>query len=142
MVEKFGWDKKEVKNSVEGDKETKEALDLIYSSVVFENLLKNIAETKSIDNQKERDNKITKIAESFSKDALIVYQDETWWVKEIKDIKWFLKKVAKWETTIDFSIDVEQYAKEWAITLDKTRWKNWVDNIRIKKVKLNADYLK
>jgi hypothetical protein len=45
--------------------------------VVFENLLKNIAETKSIDNQKERDDKITKIAESFSKDASIVYQDET-----------------------------------------------------------------
>lgn len=141
MVEKFDWDKKEVKNSIEGDKETKEALDLIYSSVVFENLLKNIAETKSIENQKEREDKITKIADSFSKDASILYQDETWWVKEIKDIKWFLKKVAKWETTIDFSIDVEQYVKEWAISLDKTRWKNWVDNIKIKKVQLNADYL-
>ena len=109
---------------------------------MFENLLKNIAETKTIENQKEREDKITKIADSFSKDASILYQDETWWVKEIKDIKWFLKKVAKWETTIDFSIDVEQYVKEWAIILDKTKWKNWVDNIRIKKVKLNADYLK
>jgi hypothetical protein len=45
--------------------------------VVFENLLKNIAETKTIENQKEREDKITKIADSFSKDASILYQDET-----------------------------------------------------------------
>lgn len=72
---------------------------------------------------------------------MIIYQDETWLVKETKDIKSFLDKVAKWEISIDFSIDIDQYVKEWAIILDK-KVKKGIDKIKIKKVQLNADYLK
>ena len=73
---------------------------------------------------------------------MIVYQDETWWIREEKNIEGFLNRVSKWEVSIDFSIDVDQYVKEWAISLETSKWENWIDDIKIKRVQLNADYLK
>ena len=99
----------------------KELLDSIEANIVYEKFLLNITEIKTTNDPKERKNKITKIKDSFTKDGMIIYQDETWLVKQITDI--------------------EQYVKEWAITLEKEK-KDGIDNIRIKKVQLNADYLK
>ena len=121
--------------------EEKELLDSIEANIVYEKFLINITEIKTSNDPKERKIKITKIKDSFTKDGMIIYQDETWLVKQITDIEGFLNKVAKWEITIDFSIDIEQYVKEWAITLEKEK-KDGIDNIKIKKIQLNADYLK
>ncbi len=130
-------EQKKTKNIEEnGDKEI---IDSISASLIYEKFLEDIAKIKMSDNPKERKTKIKKIEEYFTKDGIILYQDQTWWVKEIKDIKGFLDKVAKWEISIDFSIDIDQYVKEWAITLDK-KTKKWIDKIKIKKIQLNADY--
>ena len=119
----------------------KELLNSIEANIVYEKFLINITEIKKSNDPKERKDKITKIKDSFTKDGMIIYQDETWLVKQITDIEGFLNKVAKWEITIDFSIDIEKYVEEGAITLEKEK-KDGIDNIRIKKVQLNADCLK
>ena len=118
----------------------KEIMDSIFASLTYENFLKDILEIKMSKNPKERKEKIKKIKEYFTKDGIILYQNQTWLVKEIKDINDFFNKVAKWEITIDFSIDVNQYVKEWAITLDK-KVKKGIDKIKIKKIQLNANSL-
>lgn len=118
-----------------------EIMDSISASLIYEKFLEDIVKIKMSNNPKERKTKIKKIEEYFTKDGIIIYQDQTWWVKETKDIKSFLDKVAKWEISIDFSIDIDQYVKEWAILLDK-KVKKGIDKIKIKKIQLNADYLK
>ena len=118
-----------------------EIMDSISASLIYEKFLEDIVKIKMSNNPKERKTKIKKIEKYFTKDGIIIYQDQTWWVKETKDIKSFLDKVAKWEISIDFSIDIDQYVKEWAIILDK-KVKKGIDKIKIKKVQLNADYLK
>ena len=141
MIDRFDWWQEEIKKMKE-NRDTKEELDSILASVVYEDFLKSVAEVKVGKDWKEKDEKIKKIRNSFTKEWVIVYQDETWWIKEEKNIEGFLNRVSKWEVSIDFSIDVDQYVKEWAISLETSKWENWIDNIKIKRVQLNADYLK
>ena len=141
MIDRFDWWQEEIKKMKE-NRDTKEELDSILASVVYEDFLKSVAEVKVGKDWKEKDEKIKKIRNSFTKEWVIVYQDETWWIREEKNIEGFLNRVSKWEVSIDFSIDVDQYVKEWAISLETSKWENWIDNIKIKRVQLNADYLK
>lgn len=125
------------KKEKEKEKDEKEVLNFIETNIIYEKLLINIADIKTSKDPKE---KIEKIKDSFTEDGMIIYQDSTWLVQEIKDIKGFLYKIAKWEISIDFSIDIEQYVDEWAIALEKKK-KDGIDYIKIKKVQLNSDYL-
>ena len=120
-------------------KETKEATETIISEMLFQTLHEDLDSLKGL-KWKEKNDKINHISKLFAKDAVIVYQDVTWGVEEIKDIKWFLEDVAKWEKTIWLSVSVEQAVKEWSITLEHSE-KNWVDSVSIKRVDLWSDYL-
>lgn len=133
-----------LKNEIDkGQKNTKEkeVSDLIAASVVYDKFLENIAEIKNSNDPKERQEKIKSIKDTFSEDWTIIYKDENWWIKEIKDIEDFLNKIATWEITINFLIDIEKYVKKWAITLEK-EVKDGIDYIKIKKVQLNAGNIK
>ena len=120
-------------------KETKDGMEEIESQIILQSLHENLDSLKAL-KWKEKADKIEQISKLFAKDAVIVYQDATWWVEEIKDIKWFLESVASWEKTVGLSVSIEQYVKEWAITLEHNN-KNWVDSVSIKRVNLGSDYL-
>lgn len=137
-------DLNDLRNKIDkGQKKTeeKEVLDSITASIVYEKFLENIAEIKNSNNPEERQEKIKSIKDTFSEDWTIIYKDENWWIKEIKDIEDFLNKIATWEITINFLIDIEKYVKKWAITLEK-EVKDGIDYIKIKKVQLNAGNIK
>ena len=159
MVEKFEWPQeiKEIekvekkanetekllkeKNSEKEKvkKETKDGMEEIESQIILQSLHENLDSLKDL-KWKEKADKIEQISKLFAKDAVIVYQDATWWDEEIKDIKWFLECVASWEKTVGLSVSIEQYVKEWAITLEHNN-KKWADFISIKRVNLGSDYL-
>ena len=128
-------DKKEQKklNKMK-EKKDNETTDSIEACIIYDDFLKNVAEIQISENPKE---KIKEIKESFTKNGVIIYQDATWLVKEIKDIEGFLNKVASWEITIDYLIDTEQYSNKWTITLDKKE-KHGIVYTKIKKIQLNA----
>ena len=119
-------------------KEVKKLTDNIKYKAVLKELHKDLDELKNL-KWKEKDKKIDDIMSLFSKDAVIAYQDYTWGVELIKDIRWFLEDVASWKKTISMSVSLQQYVEEWAITLD-SKDENWVERVQIKKVNLNWDY--
>ena len=121
-------------------KEVKKLTDNIKYKAVLKELHKDLDELKNL-KWKEKDKKIDDIMSLFSKDAVIAYQDYTWGVELIKDIRWFLEDVASWKKTISMSVSLQQYVEEWAITLD-SKDENWVERVQIKKVNLNWDYPK
>ena len=151
MVEKFEWPQeiKEIgnkekkanetekllkeKNSEKEKvkKETKDGMEEIESQIILQSLHENLDSLKAL-KWKEKADKIEQISKLFAKDAVIVYQDATWWVEEIKDIKWFLESVASWEKTVGLSVSIEQYVKEWAITLEHNN-KKWERNLGVMK---------
>lgn len=141
MTDKY--EKKELKTVVTNVerklvKDIRELTDTVKHEVVLEQLHKDLDELKNL-KWKEKDKKINDIMTLFSKDAVITYQDYTWGVELIKDIRWFLEDVASWKKTISLSVSLQQYVEEWAITLD-SKDENWVERVQIKKVNLNWDY--
>lgn len=114
------------------EKREKEVSDFIATSIIYDKFLESVAKIQISKDPKEREEKIKMVRDSFTKDWIIVYQDETWLEQEIKDIEGFLNEIAEWKKTVNYLIDTDQYITKWAITLEKKSKK-------IKKIQLNAN---